>query len=318
MKEANWFHPRLGRDHQNFQWDPVSGGTIWQVKIQKKDAPPPLPVTQNQPPPAVTNRNEYDLATHCLFGDFYLTLQFRLPNVRADWNFNQGSHGNKSLGPREPPCNSPIYGISNWANSGVKAMGKLGLYEVQILDSYNANSVPPGSTAVPTDGSLMNLGGDCKINPIEICGAIYKKTPPSSNVVKAAANAGTDYPRIPGGDWNTLEIYFMSARFAKDATKTKVRCTTITVTLNGTTVQDRQGIAGVTSGTESESGIVNNDHRYNQNWLQGVGAILLQEHDSKIQFRSIQVNSGWYPKTSGGSFNSNWQRTWDSVNKKCM
>jgi hypothetical protein len=92
------------------------------------------------------------------FGDCQLHVEFRMP--------------------------APSEGKGQWrGNSGVFLMG---LYEIQLLDSY-----PDG-----TDATLTNPDGQC--------GALYKLQPPAVNACR------------PPGAWQTFDILFTRPRFRPD------------------------------------------------------------------------------------------------------
>lgn len=92
-------------------------------------------------------------------------------------------------------------------NSGVFLMGR---YEVQVLDTYQAETYADGQT-----------------------GAIYGQYPPLANVTRAP------------GEWQAYDIYFRRPRFAADGTlQERAR---ITVVHNGILVQNNEEILGPTS-----------------------------------------------------------------------
>lgn len=98
------------------------------------------------------------ITTKQSFGDCQLHVEFRMP--------------------------APPEGKGQWrGNSGVFLMG---LYEIQLLDSY-----PDG-----TDATLTN--------PDRQCGALYKLQPPAANACR------------PPGAWQTFDILFMRPRFRPD------------------------------------------------------------------------------------------------------
>lgn len=114
------------------------------------------------------------------FGDIQLHLEFMAPaNFPGPWN-NQG-------------------------NNGVYLMG---LYEIQIFDSYNIKIYPDGA-----------------------CGAIYAQTPPRVEATR------------PPGQWQTYDIVFKAPRFAGGELTAPAR---VTVFLNGILVQDDEPIHGET------------------------------------------------------------------------
>jgi len=98
------------------------------------------------------------ITTRQAFGDCQLHVEFRMPD--------------------------PPQGKGQWrGNSGVFLMG---LYEIQLLDSY-----PDGTDATRT-------------NPDGQCGALYKLQPPAVNACR------------PPGSWQAFDILFRRPRFRPD------------------------------------------------------------------------------------------------------
>lgn len=95
-------------------------------------------------------------------------------------------------------------------NSGVYIMG---LYEVQILDSYNNSTYPDGQA-----------------------GAIYKEQPPMVNVCRKP------------GEWQTYDIIFSAPKF--DEQGKLIKPAYITMLHNGVLVQNHFEILGTTSWSE--------------------------------------------------------------------
>jgi hypothetical protein len=91
-------------------------------------------------------------------------------------------------------------------NSGIILMG---LFEVQVLDSYHSNTYADGQAA-----------------------AVYGQYPPQVNASR------------PPGQWQTYDIVFHSPRFDKDGNI--LRKARVTVLHNGVLVQDNAEIEGVT------------------------------------------------------------------------
>ena len=92
-------------------------------------------------------------------------------------------------------------------NSGVFLMG---IYEVQVLDSYNNTTYADGQAA-----------------------AVYGQYPPLVNACR------------PPGQWQSYDIIFHGPRFAKD--ETLLRPATMTVLHNGVLVQDHVTLTGPTA-----------------------------------------------------------------------
>jgi hypothetical protein len=97
-------------------------------------------------------------------------------------------------------------------NSGVFLMG---LYEIQVLDSYNNKTYADGSAA-----------------------AVYGQYPPSVNVSR------------PPGQWQTYDIVFHAPKFGGDGKLVKKG--RVTVIHNGVLVQDNVEIEGTTSTEKPE------------------------------------------------------------------
>jgi hypothetical protein len=128
---------------------------------------------------AVSNRT--DISTKQAFGDCQLHLEWATPEEIRGKGQGRG-------------------------NSGIKLMG---LYEVQILDSYNNSTYPDGQA-----------------------GAIYKQQPPLVNA-----------SRKPG-DWQTFDVIFTAPKFEEDRL---VKPAYVTVLHNGVLVQNHFEIQGTTS-----------------------------------------------------------------------
>jgi 3-keto-disaccharide hydrolase len=92
-------------------------------------------------------------------------------------------------------------------NSGVKIMGR---YEVQVLDSYHADTYADGQA-----------------------GALYGQYPPLVNASRAP------------GQWQTFDIIFHGPRFSADGKV--MRPGTVTVLHNGVLVQDHSELKGTTA-----------------------------------------------------------------------
>jgi hypothetical protein len=96
-----------------------------------------------------------------------------------------------------------------WSNQGNNGVFLMGLYEIQIFDSYHVKIYPDGA-----------------------CGAIYGQTPP---LVEATR---------PPGQWQTYDIVFVAPRFAGGKLVAPAR---VTVHLNGILVQHDEPIHGETN-----------------------------------------------------------------------
>ena len=100
----------------------------------------------------------------------------------------------------KPPANPQYHG-----NSGVFPMG---LYELQILDSYKTETYPDG-----------------------MVGSIYSQFPPLVNAAR------------PAGVWQCYDIVFHAPRFSGNTVTAPAR---MTVMLNGVLVQDDTALIGAT------------------------------------------------------------------------
>jgi len=122
------------------------------------------------------------LRTKQSYGDVQIHVEFKLP---AQPN---------------PPANPQRRG-----NSGVFPMG---LYELQILDSYSTDTYPDG-----------------------MVGSIYSQSPPLVNAAR------------PAGTWQCYDIVFRAPHFSGDTVTSPARMTAM---LNGVLVQDNTVLIGAT------------------------------------------------------------------------
>jgi hypothetical protein len=123
-----------------------------------------------------------DIETTNKFGDIQLHLEFREPILHGREGQDRG-------------------------NSGVYFMG---LYEVQVLDCYDAKTYADGMT-----------------------GALYGQHPPLANACR------------PPGEWETYDIVFTAPRFDADG---KVKSPAyVTVILNGVVIQNHQAYRGASN-----------------------------------------------------------------------
>ena len=95
-----------------------------------------------------------------------------------------------------------------WYNQGNNGVMLMGLFEIQIFDSYNEKIYPDGA-----------------------CGAIYGQTPPLVNSTR------------PPGEWQAFDIVFIAPRFEGDKLIAPAR---VTVFQNGVLVQLDEEIHGET------------------------------------------------------------------------
>ncbi len=96
-----------------------------------------------------------------------------------------------------------------WYNQGNSGVNLMGLYEIQIFDSYNEKIYPDG-----------------------MAGAIYGQTPPLVNACR------------PPGQWQTFDLVFIAPRFAGAEGDRLVRPARVTVLHNGVLVQHDEEIHG--------------------------------------------------------------------------
>jgi Domain of Unknown Function (DUF1080) len=122
------------------------------------------------------------IQTKKAFGDVYLHVEWASPNPATDTSQDRG-------------------------NSGIFLMS---LYELQVLDSYHADTYADGQA-----------------------GALYGQVPPRFNVCK------------PPGEWQAYDIFFRRPRFADDSSL--VTPASITVLHNGILIQDNEKYFGPTS-----------------------------------------------------------------------
>jgi hypothetical protein len=294
MDTSYWNRP-LADPVGDFNWIEVSGG-IWQVRPTSNDPTDPSPSP---------NRNKNSLGTKCNYSDFKLAFQFRCPDMRALFR----TCGNRLLSPQ------------NWGNSGVKILDKAG-YEVQIMDSAGF-TLPAGTDAATVITGVAVPGFNfCAANQLgvlklgDICGAIYHTLGPTSNPVKAAAN---DPGYVPKGDWNTMVIEFMAARYKRNADNTdwvEAKCSTISVTLNGQLIQAKIGLKPTKASNAplfDEKARLICDSIYDEagqpplKYCKASGIILFQEHDTYVQFKGIEIDPKWLP-SNGGAFDKTWQQ----------
>jgi hypothetical protein len=134
-------------------------------------------------------------------------------------------------------------------NSGVLING---MYEVQVLDSYQAKTYPDGQA-----------------------GAIYGQSPPLVNASK------------PPGQWQTYDIIFESPRW--NAKAELVKKAVITVLHNGVVVQNRYELTGITDGITGEVPWKSLS-KYSRPHPPEV-FIELQDHNNPVRYRNIWVRT---------------------------
>ena len=122
---------------------------------------------------------------HDRFADFQLHLEFATASAQSEWPQSGGD-----------------------GNSGVLING---MYEVQILDSYNNPTYPDGQA-----------------------GALYGQTPPLVNASK------------PPGEWQSYDVIFESPRW-NDAGEL-IKKANVTLLHNGVLLQHKREFIGATDG----------------------------------------------------------------------
>jgi len=134
-------------------------------------------------------------------------------------------------------------------NSGILING---MYEVQVLDSYQAKTYPDGQAA-----------------------AIYGQSPPLVNASK------------PPGEWQTYDIIFESPRWNEQGELVKKAC--VTVLHNGVVAQHRYEFAGITDGITGEVPW-KSLAKYSRPHPPEV-FIELQDHSNPVRYRNIWVRT---------------------------
>ncbi|MEX2119336.1 MAG: glycosyltransferase [Pirellulales bacterium] len=302
MDKVLW-RRRVADEPWNWVEKTIAGEQVWEiVPTALTDDDPSTTLTE--PPGSGKPRNTNDIQTRCKYSDFRLTLMFRSPNLRSEWT----------------DCNSAVKGPRNWGNSGFKWFTVNG-YEVQILDSHGATMSASGNK---TDLGGCHIGGMHAVTDDEVCGALYKVRKPDSNPVnQAVTDVAQPGEYIPDGTWNMLAIDFMAARYKWDDVNSnwiRVKCSTITVRLNGATVHERIGLAPKSGGPFDETTDLVQDTLYDtpgdtKGWCKARGPIILQEHDSRVQFKDINIDPTWLPMT-GGQFNPAWQQETNCLSRE--
>lgn len=164
-----------------------------------------------------------NLRTKQRFGDFQLHLEYAEPAVAKGKGQARG-------------------------NSGVLING---MYEVQILDSYNSPTYPDGQA-----------------------GALYGQTPPLVNACK------------PPGEWQTYDIIFESPRW--DAAGILVKRAAVTVIQNGVVLHNRHEFFGSTDGINGVPHKALGAYRAPH---PPEVVVELQEHRNPVRFRNIWIRT---------------------------
>ncbi len=148
--------------------------------VSSEDRKSPAPFTLKDGAMTVTPKKG-GIQTKQEFGDFQLHIEWRSPSEVKGSGQGRG-------------------------NSGIFLQG---IYELQVLDSYNNRTYANGQA-----------------------GSIYKQTPPLVNPVKAP------------GEWQSYDVIYTAPRFNKDGMATVPAY--VTVILNGVVVQHHTQIQGTT------------------------------------------------------------------------
>ena len=134
-------------------------------------------------------------------------------------------------------------------NSGILING---MYEVQVLDSYQAKTYPDGQAA-----------------------AIYGQSPPLVNASK------------PPGEWQVYDIIFEAPRWNAQGELVKKAC--VTVLHNGVVVHHRYEITGITDGITGEVPWRSLSHYARPHPPEVF--IELQDHNNPVRYRNIWVRT---------------------------
>jgi Domain of Unknown Function (DUF1080) len=132
-------------------------------------------------------------------------------------------------------------------NSGVLING---MYEIQVLDSYNDKTYPDGQA-----------------------GALYGQVPPLVNPCK------------PAGEWQTYDIIWESPRWNDKGELTHKACAT--VIFNGVVVQNRSEFIGRTEGIGD--GVAYKAKPFYQQHDPAVFIQLQNHHSNPVRFRNIWI-----------------------------
>lgn len=176
-----------------------------------------------------TVRGVGGIRTKDKFADFQLHLEFATPSPAKGTGQSRG-------------------------NSGVLING---MYEVQVLDNYQAQTYPDGQ-----------------------CGAMYGQTPPLANACR------------PPGEWQTYDIIFEAPRW--DAAGTLTKKAAVTVIHNGVVLHHRHEYFGATDGIGGVPHLALGS--YSKPHPPEV-FIELQDHANPVRYRNIWVRPfGEYDK----------------------
>ena len=131
---------------------------------------------------------------------------------------------------------------------------------------------------LPEDGGKCNSGlffgplyemqilnsGNKKKAGLTDAGAIYNIRAPDENAV------------LPPGEWQTVDLEYRAARFEPDGSRTENNCARVTIHLNGTLIHDNFKLSL-------------RRNKYGAFPELPTSPIVLQDHDSRVQFKNIWV-----------------------------
>src|ERR1700678_275039 len=200
-----------------FRDTPMIPGTPWHVHDPDRPQPPVVApgasFSQNAPPPS---------DAEVLFDGLDLSKWQNSRGGDADWKVQDGymevtsgggirTRGRWADFQLHLEWASPVPAAGSSQGRGNSGILINGMYEVQVLDSYNAKTYPDGQA-----------------------GAIYGQSPPLANACK------------PPGEWQTYDILFESPRWNEKGEL--VKKAVITVLQNGVVVQNHYELIGMTDG----------------------------------------------------------------------
>lgn len=168
-------------------------------KVDPGKAGPPAPV----PADAVVLFDGHDLSQWTPLGDWKLEDGLL---VSGDGHFaTKASYGSIQL---HVEWMGPAHFEGPWYNRGNNGVLLMGVYEIQVFDSFNEKIYPDGA-----------------------CGSVYGQTPPLVNSTRAP------------GEWQAYDIVFIAPQFDHGQLTAPAR---VTIFQNGVLVQHNQEIYGET------------------------------------------------------------------------
>lgn len=239
-----------------FRDTPMIPGTKWHLHDPDRPQPPVVTpgavFSQNAPAPsdAEVLFDGTDLSKWQTAGGQTPTWKVKdgyLETQRGGGIRTKGKWADFQLHAEFASPNPPMGTGQGRGNSGILMNG---MYEVQVLDSYQAKTYPDGQAA-----------------------AIYGQSPPLVNASK------------PPGEWQSYDIIFESPRWNAQGELTKKA--TITVIHNGVVVQNHYEYTGITDGI---TGIVpwKTLAKYPSPHAPEI-FVELQDHNNPVRFRNIWI-----------------------------